>query len=386
LGDVTTAPITIAGAGIAGLTAALCLRRQAVPITIIEKQKAVTTEGAGIQITPNAFRVLDQLGLGARLTSSGYPVGHLGVFDGGSGDLITIVPFGAIFTKNHRTPYLVIKRQALLDILLEEALAQNIEIRFDTPYRRDDYAPDATIIGADGIWSAVRAEVTAQTAIFSGKTAFRCMIASGRAPQWCADNDLAMWLANKAHFVAYPVDEARTLNLVCVVTSEKPEKHWSTSATAAEILNHLNGWNKPVSDLVETSENWQRWPLYVMPPEHAWTKGNKVLIGDAAHGMAPFLAQGGAMAIEDAAVLATTLSQTADRQEAFRRFQTSRWERVHRVWHEAKTNGERYHWSGMMAKARNLGLKALGGEHLQRRYQWIYGWTPPRLGANITQN
>jgi len=89
LGDVTTAPITIAGAGIAGLTAALCLKRQAVPITIIEKQKAVTTEGAGIQITPNAFRVLDQLGLGARLTSSGYPVGHLGVFDGGSGDLIT---------------------------------------------------------------------------------------------------------------------------------------------------------------------------------------------------------------------------------------------------------------------------------------------------------
>lgn len=383
---MAAAPIIIAGAGIAGLTAALCLKRQAAPVRVIEKQKAVTTEGAGIQITPNAFRVFDQLGLGARLKSSGYLVTHLSVFDGGSGDLITRAPFGAIFTKTHRAPYLVIKRQVLLDILFEEALAQNIEIRFDTPYRRDDYAPDATIIGADGIWSAVRAEVTAQTAIFSGKTAFRCMIAPDRAPKWCADNDLAMWLANKAHFVAYPVDEARTLNLVCVVTSEKPEKHWSTPATAAEILNHLNGWNKPVSDLVETSKNWQRWPLYIMPPEHAWAQGNKVLIGDAAHGMAPFLAQGGAMAIEDAAVLATILSQTADRQEAFRRFQTSRQARVCRVWHEARANGERYHWSGVIAKARNLALHALGGQRLQQRYQWIYGWRPPRLGENITQN
>lgn len=371
--------ITVVGAGIAGLTVALCLNKRSIPVKIIEKHPQITTAGAGIQITPNAFRVLEELGLGDLVKTSGHKVGHLSILKGPSGAPITQMPLGADFECHHNAPYLVLKRQALLDILYKASRAQNIEIEFNKPYTPDNKSNDEIIIGADGVWSSLREQVNSVKAHYSGRTAFRCMLPADKAPKWAKSHDLAMWLGDNAHFVTYPIDEAGTLNLVCVVKDAQPKKHWSSPATLNDIMRHLKGWNEKTLSLVRTSENWQRWPLYTVLPDQAWSHENKVLIGDAAHAMVPFLAQGGAMAIEDAATLAHTIANTPDKNTAFATYQLSRQKRVNRVWNEAKANGERYHWSGMMAQARNLGLKAMGGERLQQRYNWIYNWQPPSL-------
>ncbi|MEP3673464.1 MAG: FAD-dependent monooxygenase [Hyphomicrobiales bacterium] len=365
--------VTIVGAGIAGITTALCLKQHSIPVKIIEKRANIATAGAGIQITPNAFRILDRLGLGERIKTSGHTVNHLSVCTGRSNTMITRMPLGTDFERTHDAPYLVLKRQALIGALYEQAVAQDIDIHFNTKLAQTD----GIIIGADGVWSSLRQQVNSVEASFSGRTAFRCMIAANQAPKWTATNDLAMWLGNNAHFAAYPVDEKGTLNLVCVVKDKQPEKRWSTRAAPSDILHHLKDWNDEIISLVQKGENWQRWPLYTVEPKQSWSRDNKVLIGDAAHAMVPFLAQGGAMAIEDAATLAHAIAKKANMNDAFAAYQSLRKERITRVWNEAKANGERYHWSGMMARTRDLGLKALGGKRLQQRYNWIYEWQPP---------
>lgn len=367
--------VTIVGAGIAGLTAALCLKQHSIPVKIIEKRTNITTAGAGIQITPNAFRVLDQLGLDEHIKASGHAVQHLSIYKARSNTVITRMPLGRDFERTHHAPYLVLRRQALIDALYKQALAQDIDIQFNTKLAETD----GIIIGADGVWSELREQVNSVEASFSGRSAFRCMIAANQAPKWTTTNDLTMWLGDNAHFVAYPVDEKGTLNLVCVVKEKQPEKRWSTPATPNDILRHLKNWNDQIISLIREGENWQRWPLYTVEPKQSWSRNNKVLIGDAAHAMVPFLAQGGAMAIEDAATLAHAIANKTNINDAFAAYQSLRQERVTRVWNEAKANGKRYHWSGMMAHTRDLGLKTLGGKRLQQRYDWIYEWQPPSV-------
>ena len=369
--------VTIIGAGIAGLTAALCLNKHSIPVKIIEKRAALTSAGAGIQITPNAFRILDALGLGEFIKTSSHRVKQLKICKARTGNIITDMPLGADFENTHGAPYLVLKRQAIIEALYQQVMAQNILIQFNKKHDKPADITDEIIIGADGVWSIVREQINGPEASFSGRTAFRSMISAEKARNPNTPKDLTMWLGDKAHFVAYPVDEAGTLNLVCVVKNEQPEKRWSSPATSHEVLHHLKDWNDDILGLVDLGENWQRWPLYTVSPNQSWSRDNKVLIGDAAHAMVPFLAQGGAMAIEDAATLAHAIATKSPLNDAFSAYQSSRQQRVSRIWNEATANGERYHWSGIMAKTRDLGLKAMGGERLQRRYHWIYDWKPP---------
>lgn len=369
--------VTIAGAGIAGLTAALCLEKYSIPARLIEKRASLAAEGAGIQITPNAMRILASLGLSDALRTKGRAAESLTVHAGDTGRKIARMPLGATFEREHGAPYLVIGRQALLDILHEAAYRRGIEISFGTPYRATEHDGEDVLVGADGVWSAVRAGVNGAQAAFSGRTAFRAMIPATRAPDWAAACDLSIWLGNDAHFVLYPVDRERTLNLVCVVKSADIENRWSMPAAARDILPYLEKWHPSLKGLVEECETWLRWPLYAVSPRHSWVSGKKALIGDSAHAMVPFLAQGGAMAIEDAAILAHALHETADAQSALAAYRTARHPRVARVWREAEKNGARYHWSGPAALARNLALSAVGGKALLARYRWLYGWRAP---------
>lgn len=367
--------VVIIGAGIAGLTAALCLKRHSIKAEIIERRETITTQGAGIQITPNAYHVLNLLGLGSKLKKASHQVEHLSVFKASTGKLITKMPLGQDFEKTYGAPYLVLKRQQLLDILSRETAKQKIKITFDKEYKSHKAKKNDIIIGADGVWSKVREDINDADARFSGRTAYRALIPAKAAASTTL-NDLSMWLGDQAHFVAYPADQSGTLNLVFIVKSTLIENRWSSPAKKAEIMQHLTGWNKDVIRLIELGENWQRWPLYTVPPKHSWSKGNKVLIGDAAHAMLPFLAQGGAMAIEDAASLATRLADSPSTSDALKAYQSSRQKRVARIYTESKANGARYHWSGILAGLRDIGLKTMGGKRLQQRYDWIYGWKP----------
>lgn len=378
-------PIIIVGAGIAGITAALFLRKYSIPVKVIESRLEVTTEGAGIQLTPNALRVLADLNLSDELISHGHCVSHLSIHSATSGAQIVEVPYGDDFRQVHNAPYIVIHRGDLVKSLHDLAIKQDIEIALDTPFDTDCYNLDDVIIGADGIWSATRARVNESTAQFTGRIAFRSLLKAEDIEKKTI-KDLTMWLGPDIHFVAYPVNSAGDINLVCVIKGAKIDQKWSTSVDQDHVLQHLSSWNALPINLVRQSHNWTKWPLFGVKPEDQWTKGNMALIGDAAHAMVPFLAQGGAMAIEDAAVIAHALASEGPAKQAFASYQSARKDRVSRIWYEALGNADRYHWKGFKAKARDIALKSMGGHRLKQRYDWIYKWQPPALVRQVDQS
>ncbi len=373
--------IVIVGAGIAGLTSALCLKKCGLSPNIIEKSKELTTQGAGIQITPNAFKVLDQLNLKEKLLELGHLPSSLNIYDyRKKAPLLSANIQEAIRDK---APYLVIKRQDLLNCLFNEIQEQNIPVKFNQSFSKESYISppfnNAPLIGADGVWSSVRETINQQKAHFSGRIAFRAMIQAKNLPEWVNKDSLSMIMAPNAHLVFYPVDKSKTFNFVFIVSQKRCENAWSSPASIQDIMPYMKAWPTHVTDFMSEIQNWKKWPLFGVNPQKSWYQENKVLIGDAAHAMVPFLAQGGAMAIEDAAVLAQTIIKAPSSAQAFKNFETIRKQRVSHVWHEAFENGKRYHWQGFMAKSRNIALQLLGGKKLLNRYDWIYDWQPPKL-------
>lgn len=374
----TTPPLTIVGAGIAGLTTALCLHKRGIVSRIIEKRPSLADEGAGIQITPNAFHVLTQLGLGETFKQRAHTTQAVTLRNSRSHREIVQMPLGEAFAKRHDAPYLVVHRADLMAILHEACEDAGIPINFGETL--GDEHTDRPVIGADGVWSTMRQRIGKSDATFSNRIAYRAIIDAGGGEAFDKTHDVTVTFGSKAHFIYYPIKGGKQLNMVCIVQGEKNsenENRWSAPATGADVLAHLPNWSSTIKTLIKRTDNWQRWPLFTVAPESQWTNKTTALIGDAAHAMVPFVAQGGAMAIEDAAVLAHAIATHADIAAAFKAYEKARKERVTKVWHEAMANGKRYHMSGLAALARNVGLKAIGGERMAHRYNWIYDWRPP---------
>lgn len=370
--------MTIIGAGIAGLTAALCLQKQGIECQIYEQRDHISKEGAGIQITPNSFRVLTQLGLGGMIAEKSHAAPALTLKNGRTGKIITQMPLGDRFTEKHGAPYLVLKRADLISSLFDQVQSLNIPVEFGSTARADDIK--GPLVGADGVWSQTRRHLGANKARFSGSLAYRCTIRANPEEDFRQTHNLTISLRENAHLVYYPLYEGKELNIVLVCEGSSHENRWSTPVSHDEISQRLHGWSQSFTDLlVNRPANWRCWPLYVIDPAGRWVSDRLALIGDAAHAMLPFAAQGGSMAIEDAAVLAHHLANTHDTRSAFQAYQKTRQARVTRIWQEARSNGERYHWHGLKAHLRNLALKQIGGARLLERYNWIYEWHPPAL-------
>ena len=367
-------PLTIAGAGIAGLTTALSLHKRGVASTIIEKRPSLTDEGAGIQITPNAFHVLAGLGLGDAFKQRAHASQAVTLRVSTTHREIVQMPLGEPFAKRHDAPYLVVHRADLMAILHEACKDAGIPIQFGETL---DEETDTPVIGADGVWSTTRQRIGNVEAKFSNRIAFRAIIDAEGSEAFDKTHDVTVTFGSKAHFVYYPIKGGKQLNMVCIVQGGQIENRWSAPATSNDVLAHLPNWSTTIKALIKRTDNWQRWPLFTVAPESPWTNETTALVGDAAHGMVPFVAQGGAMAIEDAAVLAHAIATHNDISTAFKAYENARKTRVTKVWHEAMTNGKRYHMSGVAAIARNVGLKAIGGERMANRYNWIYDWRPP---------
>lgn len=391
--------IVIAGAGIGGLTAALALTRVGFRALILEQAQRLEETGAGIQLSPNATRVLLALGLAERLRPLVVAPQAVRVVRANSGADIVRIPLGAAAEARYGAPYWVIHR-ADLQAVLAAAIEDSPDVTLRLGTRVQDYAvhqhgvtvvtQDAAgrdhvsrdeqgiaLIGADGLWSTLRARLGDRTAPrFAKRTAWRAVVPASRVLEEFREPVTGLWLGRDAHLVHYPVRGGREVNIVAIVRDDWHGEGWSTPARQGELTPRFAAFPAQVRALLALPERWQKWALFDRPPGRPRSREEVTLLGDAAHPMLPFLAQGGAMAIEDAAVLARCLERDENIPRALRAYEGARRHRVARVQREARRNSQVYHLAGPLGLARNLTLAALGGEKLLRRYDWLYGWQP----------
>jgi salicylate hydroxylase len=217
---------------------------------------------------------------------------------------------------------------------------------------------------------------------FRHRTAWRTLVpAEAVAPEF-REPLVHLWLGLDAHLVHYPVRAGRLINIVGIVHDDWNKTGWSAAGDRAEILRHFARWSwaEKARALIAAPEQWLKWALYDRKTPFRGGVGPVTLVGDAAHPMLPFLAQGSGMAIEDAAVLAAMLGKFLDDPaDALRAYEGARWHRTARAQSESRRQGRIYGLSGPEALVRNLAMRAVGGEKLRTRYDWLYDWQPPEL-------
>lgn len=388
--------ILIAGAGIGGLTAALAFAKVGLRAIVIDKAPQLEEAGAGIQLSPNATRILFDLGLAPLLAPSAVTPEAVSVMAARSGREIVRIPIGDAATVRYGAPYLILHRADLQQALLKRAEAiPDIDIRLGMQFedaamhgngvtvtmlrgttRIDETA--AALIGADGLWSAVRNRFFGNVAPqFSGRVAWRGTVDPSLLPRELARTRIQLWLGRDAHLVAYPIRGGRLFNLVAITEGRWNRPGWNEPAEAAEVAQFFAAgrWPDPARTMIKAVERWTRWALFTLPELPSWTHERTALLGDAAHAMLPFAAQGAGMAIEDASVLANRLADPAGgAAPALERYAGMRRGRVARVSRMATQLGATYHLGGGAAIARDLAMKALGGNRLLARQDWIYDW------------
>ena len=389
--------IAVAGAGIGGLTAALALAAHGFRVALFDKAARLEETGAGIQLSPNATRVLIGLGLRERLFPSVVAPDAVIIKTAQNGALARL-PLGPSAERRYGSPYWMIHRGDLQAALLGAARAHpDIDLTLGAAV--DDCTVDAdgvtvqvlrgedlaevratALIGADGLWSRVRAIAGAtDPARFARRTAWRALVlADAVAPAFRAPA-IHLWLGHGSHLVHYPVKAGAMINIVAIAADAQPSHGWSTAAAPDEVLTRFasESWARPARDLLALPERWLKWPLYDRPPRPQRGRGAMTLLGDAAHPMLPFLAQGAAMAIEDAAVLAGSLAAAPDdAPAALRRYEQARAARTARVQRAARRNNMVYHLPWPAAAARDFAMGRMGNERLLAHYDWIYDWCP----------
>jgi salicylate hydroxylase len=389
--------IVIAGAGIGGLTAALALARAGFRSVVLEQAERLEETGAGIQLSPNATRVLFDLGLAERLRPLAVAPEAIRIADGRTGDDIARVPLGDTAAQRYGAPYWVIHR-ADLQRVLAITIAENPDVTLRLGTRVEDFAihqhgvtvqardaqglrdeQGVALIGADGLWSTLRARLGDRRAPrFARRTAWRAVMPAARLTEEFRAPVTGLWLGRDAHLVHDPVKGGREVNIVAIVRDDWHEPGWSAPGGQGELAARFASFAPQARALIAVPDRWQKWALFDRAPGRPRAKGPVTLLGDAAHPMLPFLAQGGAMAIEDAAVLAQCVAHEEDISRALRDYEWARRARVARVQREARRNARRYHFSGPLAFARNRVLAAMGGEKLLHRYDWLYSWTPEK--------
>jgi salicylate hydroxylase len=392
--------IFVAGAGIGGLTAALALAAKGFRVVVLEKADRLVEVGAGLQLSPNASRILVDLGLTERLGRRAVTPEAISIISARAGGEISRLPLGEAASSRAGAPYWVVHR-ADLQMALQGAVNDNpdIELRLGCQFedltahakgltvvqrsgnmRRQDLA--MALIGADGIWSSVRHHLFPETQPqFAGLIAWRGTLDARQLPREYTAARVQLWMGPHAHLVAYPISGARQINIVAVVPGTWNRPGWSAEGNGLELKEAFaaSRWPSPARMMISAVDDWRKWALFTLPEGGEWSEGAIALLGDAVHGMLPFAAQGAGMAIEDAAVLAHALSEgpletAAGVAAALKRYAKLRRARVARVRRAAQSQGRIYHLTGPMALARDLAIKAIGPQRMLARQNWIYDW------------
>lgn len=376
----------VVGGGMAGLSAALVLRRHApdLPIHLIEQAEAFSEVGAGIQLGPNAVRVLRDWGLEAALNDvAAFPL-VLRARDASTGQEKGRLRLGETALQRHGAPYATIHRADLHRILLDEVGRLGVDCHLRQAVQRVDSGESGvevqaltgktwtaqTLLGCDGLWSRVRREVWGgPEAVFSGHLAYRGMVRMAALPYDLRQNEVVAWLGRRMHAVHYPVRSGEWLNVVVVVHGELPGEPagWDHAAHPAVLRDRLGPVARDLQRVLQSISGWRLWPLFGRSPVRhpgEMARGSVALMGDAAHPMRPYLAQGAAMALEDAWTLGELMSEPPVSPEDWTmlwdRWAKARWKRCGWVQARSQRNGSIFHASGPLKWARDTAMAVLG--------------------------
>ncbi|MBR0801830.1 FAD-dependent monooxygenase [Bradyrhizobium jicamae] len=395
-----TRTVIVAGAGIGGLTASLTLAAQGFRVVVLEKADRLEEAGAGIQLSPNASRILVELGLKQRLAPRAVTPEAVSIMSARAGGEIARMPLGEAAAFRAGAPYWVIHRADLQAALLA-AVSDHPDIDLRLGCQFEDVTKHAkgltvvqrrgnarqqelavALIGADGIWSSVRGHLFPDVQPkFSGLIAWRGTLEANALPREYTAPRVQLWMGPNAHLVAYPISAGRQINVVAIVSGTWNRPGWSEPGDLNEIKDAFaaSRWPSAARMLLGAVDGWRKWALFTLPDIGDWNAGSVALLGDAAHAMLPFAAQGAGMAVEDAAVVAKSLSDftgenTSGIPEALKRYARMRRARVLRVQRTARQQGRIYHLTGPAAIARDLAIRAIGPERMLARQDWIYDW------------
>lgn len=391
---MTAAPdnaVLITGGGIGGLATALALAKRDISSQILEKRSAFSEEGAGIQIGPNGTRILNDIGVLELLRDDAAAPDALQVRDGINAHELARLPLGSWIAERHGSPYWTAHRQDLHRALLEAATREpRITLHTDCPVETATQRSDSVtailsggrevsgqvLIGADGLWSALRANVFhGNTPRPAGRSAYRTVVPVSDLPAGLAANDVHIWLMDGAHVVHYPVRGGKEIAFVIILTESRPAPGWSTPVEAAFVRTRAQRLAPSLRVLLEAGQHWRMWSLHELATPRQWANGRIALLGDAAHAVLPFLAQGAVLALEDAAVLADAIANAdGSFSIALARYEDQRRARALRVQAASRRNGRIYHLSGLLGAARDKVMHGTPPTLLMRQYDWLYGW------------
>jgi salicylate hydroxylase len=381
--------VVVIGAGIGGLTAALTLRRAGLEVQVFEQAAELREVGAGIQISPNAARILNRLGLEEPMRRLGVRPRSIVIRRWDDGRELARQPLADACERNFGAPYYNFHRADLLDLLSAAVPPGVLHLdhrcvgltrhadRIEVQFHNGATADADVVVGADGIHSTVRKSVMGpESPQFSGHVAYRGLIPADRVAHLGLELAVTLWCGPDHHFVHYYVGSgSRYFNWVALTPGEWRVESWTAKGEVADALKEFEGWHPQIRELISAVETTNRWALYDRNPLPRWTVGRVTLMGDAAHPMLPYMAQGAVQSIEDAAVLAKCLehADAHDVDAALSRYEQTRKPRATQCQEGSRRNAVMFHLAdGEEQRKRDANLTSASTAPLPQN-AWLYG-------------
>ncbi|CAP40841.1 3-hydroxybenzoate 6-monooxygenase [Bordetella petrii] len=380
----------VVGGGIGGLAAALALTRQGIAVQLLEQASHIGEIGAGIQLGPNAFAALDALGVGQTARGRAVFTDHIIMMDAVDAQEVVRIDTGEAFRQRFGGPYAVIHR-ADIHLSILEAVQRDPLIQFHTStqitgLRQDGaqvevqdaqgrrYRADA-VLGCDGVKSVIRDHLVGDAARVTGHVVYRAVVERDNMPEELRINAPVLWAGPRCHLVHYPLRGGQQYNLVVTFHSREQEEWGVRDGSKEEVLSYFQGVHPRPHQMLDRPTSWRRWATADREPVERWGEGRATLLGDAAHPMTQYMAQGACMALEDAATLGQAVKACdGDLPAAFRLYESVRIPRSARVVWSTREMGRIYHAQGVERQVRNSLWKDKTQEQFYDRLQWLYGW------------
>jgi salicylate hydroxylase len=381
----------IVGGGIGGMAAALSLSRLGLAVTVLEQASTLGEIGAGIQLAPNAFAALDALGVGERTRAKAVFTERLVMMDAVDATEVGTFVVDAAFRERFANPYAVIHRADIHGAILD-AVRTSPLITFVTSSQVTDVMEDAdgvtvvdaagrsfradVLIGCDGVKSVIRERIVGDAVRVSGHVVYRAVVPAADMPADLRWNAPVVWAGPNCHLVHYPLRNGEQYNLVVTFHSRGQEAWSVTDGSKEEVLSYFDGVHAQPRQLLHKPTSWKRWSTADRDPVANWSTQRMTLLGDSAHPMLQYLAQGACMALEDAVTLGEAVRACDfDMAAAFQLYQTSRIARTARVVLSAREMGRLYHARGVERLVRNDLWRGRTPAQFYEALAWLYGWT-----------